>query len=134
MAQKVENEIEARQLAAIRVRGLIGVRKGVQDNLNMLKLYKKNYCCVVPATPAYKGMLAKAKDYITWGEIDGETFKMMVDKRGEAVANNKKIKGYFRLNAPRKGFGRKGIKHPYREGGALGYRGGAINELIKRMI
>ena len=50
------------------------------------------------------------------------------------MIDNKKLKKYFRLNAPRKGFGRKGIKHPYQNGGALGYRGQAINELIKRMI
>ena len=87
-------------------------------------------------------------------EIGGndQTFNMLVEKRGEesnsresdskgkikyndfVVINNKKIKKYFRLNPPRKGFGRKGIKHPYQSGGALGYRGEAINDLIKRMV
>lgn len=46
----------------------------------------------------------------------------------------KKIKNYFRLNSPRKGFERKGIKKPFSIGGALGYRGSKINDLIKRMI
>ena len=97
-------------------------------------------------------MLKRAKDYITWGEIDNETFNMLVEKRGEEfngretdtkgkikypdfiTLDNKKIKKYFRLNAPKKGFERKGIKHSFKEGGALGYRGEAINELIKRMV
>ena len=140
------------KLAAVRVRGLIGIRSDVEDTLKMLRLYKKNYCCALPNTPTFVGMLKKAKDYITWGEIDGPTFNMLVEKRGgefksrEAdskrkidyndlfIFNNKKIKKYFRLNAPRKGFGRKGIKHSYTNGGALGYRGGEINDLIKRMI
>ena len=142
----------AKRLAAIRVRGLTEIRTKIEDNLRMLRLYKKNYCCVVPNMPVYAGMLKRAKDYITWGEIDDETFNMLVEKRGEefngketdskgkikyndfVVINNKKIKKYFRLNAPRKGFGRKGIKHPYQSGGALGYRGEAINDLIKRMV
>ncbi len=141
-----------KRLAAIRVRGLTGIRNKVKDTLKMLRLYKKNYCCVIPNTPAYTGMLKKTKDYITWGELDEETFKMLVEKRGEefngreadskgkiryndfVIIDNKKIKKYFRLNAPRKGFGRKGIKHSFQEGGALGYRGNAINDLIKRMV
>lgn len=144
--------MDTKQLAAIRVRGLTGVKIKVNDTLKMLRLYKKNYCCVLPNNPAYIGMLKKAKDYITWGELDNETFKMLVEKRGEEfngretdsknkikyneffIIDNKKIKKYFRLNAPRKGFGRKGIKHTFKEGGALGYRGEAINDLIKRMV
>ncbi|HLC92552.1 MAG TPA: 50S ribosomal protein L30 [archaeon] len=40
----------------------------------------------------------------------------------------------FRLNPPKKGHERGGIKKPYRQGGALGNRGKEINELIMRMI
>lgn len=40
----------------------------------------------------------------------------------------------FRLNPPKKGFERLGIKKPYSIGGALGYRGIKINELLERMI
>lgn len=141
-----------KQLAAIRVRGLTGMKIKIEDTLKMLRLYKKNYCCVLPDNPEYVGMLKKAKDYIAWGEIDDETFNALVSKRGEEfngrefdskkkivysdffIINNKKIKKYFRLNPPRKGFGRKGIKHSFQQGGALGYRGTEINELIKRMI
>ena len=140
------------QLAAIRVRGLTGVKTEVVDTLEMLRLYKNNYCCILPNTPIYIGMLKKAKDYITWGEIDDETFNMLINKRGEEfngretdskqkikynsfiAINNKKIKKYFRLNPPRKGFGRNGIKHSFQQRGALGYRGEKINDLIKRMI
>lgn len=141
-----------KQLAAIRVRGLTGIKIKIEDTLKMLRLYKKNYCCVLPNNPVYSGMLKKAKDYITWGEIDEETYKTLVEKRGEEfngretdikkkivyndffVFENKKIKKYFRLNPPRKGFGRKGIKHSFKQGGALGYRGEKINDLIKRMV
>jgi len=98
------------------------------------------------------GMLKKIKDYVTWGEIDDSTFKELVEKRGEEFKaretdtkgkmkynkyfefNGKKYKKVFRLNPPRKGFGRKGIKFPFTMGGALGNRSSAINDLIKRMI
>lgn len=40
----------------------------------------------------------------------------------------------FRLKPPKKGYERKGIKKPYSLGGALGYRGEKINELLNKMI
>ena len=142
----------SQKLAAIRIRGLTGIKSEIQYTLKMLRLYKNNYCAVLDDNQVYTGMLKRVKDYITWGEIDEETYKMLVDKRGEEFKgrgtdskkkidyndfisiNNKKIKKYFRLSAPRKGFERKGIKHPFTNGGALGYRGEKINELIKRMV
>ncbi len=43
------------------------------------------------------------------------------------------IKPVFRLHPPRGGF-RGSMKKPYGSGGELGYRGLAINELIRRML
>jgi len=43
------------------------------------------------------------------------------------------IKPVFRLHPPRGGL-KGSIKKPYSQGGALGYRGHAINELIKKML
>ena len=151
MKQQTEKTTHGK-IAAIRVRGITGVKTKIKDTLNMLRLYKNNYCSVLPNNAIYMGMLKKAKDYITWGEIDDETFKILVDKRGEefngreadskgkikyndfVIVDNKKIKKSFRLNPPRKGFERKGIKHSFQQGGALGYRGEKINDLIKRMV
>ena len=44
----------------------------------------------------------------------------------------KNLKPVFRLNPPKKGY--DGIKRAYTVGGALGYRGDKINDLIRRMI
>ncbi|MFQ6124284.1 MAG: 50S ribosomal protein L30 [Candidatus Heimdallarchaeota archaeon] len=44
----------------------------------------------------------------------------------------KGLKPVFRLNPPRKGY--SGVKNAYTKGGALGYRGKAINELLRQMI
>jgi large subunit ribosomal protein L30 len=122
-------------VAAILIRGYIGMRQDIKDTLKMLRLFRKNYCIVVEATPSNMGMLSKAKDYITWGEIDDPTLKLLIEKRSEKNPDDpKKTKGFFRLQPPRKGFERKGIKTPFSKGGALGYRGEKINDLIKRMI
>ncbi len=42
------------------------------------------------------------------------------------------IKPFFRMHPPKKGFKRT-VKRPYNDHGELGYRGEAINELVKRM-
>lgn len=44
------------------------------------------------------------------------------------------LKPVFRLSPPSKGYERKGIKKSYSVGGALGYRGEYINELLAKMI
>ena len=45
-----------------------------------------------------------------------------------------KLKPVFRLSPPSKGYERKGIKKPVSVGGALGYRGEKINELLEKMV
>lgn len=140
------------KLAVIRIRGSVGIKSEVKDTLNMLRLYKRNYCSIVPNNKNYLGMLNLIKDYVAWGEINEPTTDLLIQKRGQEytgrekdskgiikynkyfVVNGKKLKKYFRLNSPKKGFERKGIKKAFNQGGALGYRGEKINELIVRMV
>ena len=137
--------MEGKKIAAIRVRGNVTLGSDVKKTLNLLRLYRKNYCSVYENSPTVKGMLNNAKDHITYGEISEEIFQEILNKRGEEykgrsdfkkcfTLNNKKIKPYFRLHPPVKGFERKGIKVPYSLGGALGYRGEKMSELIKKML
>ncbi len=44
------------------------------------------------------------------------------------------MKRVFRLEPPKKGYERGGIKHPFSRGGVLGYRGEKINILLEKMI
>lgn len=48
------------------------------------------------------------------------------------VKDIKLLKPVFRLHPPIKGY--EGNKRSYRNGGALGYRGKAVNNLIDRML
>lgn len=126
-----------KHLAAVLIRGRIGLKQPVKDTLDMLKLFRKNYCVVVKDTPAFRGMLTKVKDFITYGEIDDETYKLLKEKRSEKTKDKKgkeMTKPFFRLHPPRGGFERKGIKKTFKIGGALGNRGSKINDLIKRMV
>ncbi len=121
------------KMAVIRIRNTTRAGGAVRDTLKMLRLYKKFTCAVVDNTPAMRGMLDKAKDFTTYGEIDEDTIKLLQQKRGTKDKEGK-MKTYFHLHPPIGGFERKGIKHSFRQGGALGYRGARINDLIKKMI
>ena len=147
-------------LALIRIRGNAGKKNEKNETLRMLNLEKKNRCTIVPETKNYIGMIRKAKDMITWGEIDQEVLKKLVEKRGrtehdeklsEEILKREKtkiddivkkimegkvketiIKPYFRLTPPSKGF--KGSVKQHYPRGALGNRKEEINNLIKRMM
>ncbi len=153
-------------IAVIRIRGRVGVREDIEKTLRLLRLRRKHTCVVLRPTKDIAGMINKVKDYVTWGEIDRETLKELLIKRGRLVGNKKLteeylkeklgmslddvvdkimkgemrlrdipgLKPFFRLSPPRGGFERGGIKRPFHLGGALGYRGRYINDLIRRMI
>lgn len=150
--------------AVIRVRGQPDVNKDIEYTMNIMNLTRVNHCVILPENEVTKGMLQKAKDYITWGEINESTLTDMIKVRGrlsgdknitdeylqektefktvedmaKALMDNYRIKDIesvkpvFRLHPPIKGY--EGNKRSYRNGGALGYRGDAINDLIQRML
>lgn len=76
-----------KNIAIIRIRGRTGVNGKVNDTLDMMRLYKQNGCVIVPNNPQYLGMIQRAKDYITWGEIDKETFTLLFTKRARLAGN-----------------------------------------------
>ena len=124
MTAKTEKK-EKKEFAVIRIRGSIKVNKKIVDTLNMLNLRNQHNCILINNTPTNVGMINKCKDYITWGEINKET-KKLLEKR--------KKNRCFTLAPPIGGFERKGIKTPFTLGGVLGYRGDKVNILIKKMI
>lgn len=157
---------DKKRIAVVRVRGSVRVRGDTKDTLRLMNLTRVNHCTLIDNGKEYLGMLQKAKDYITWGEIKPETMEKLLQKRGKLVGDKKLTEDYmketkyksikkfveefmdfkaelrdlkemkpvFRLNPPVKGYDRGGIKKPYKLGGALGYRGEKINELIEKMI
>ena len=82
-------------LAVIRVRGPTMIAAKINDTMKMLRLYKVNNCIVVPNQPNYVGMIKLVKDYITWGEIDIDTFKILIEKKGRLAGNKPLTKDYL---------------------------------------
>lgn len=119
------------KIAVIRLKGENKLNERVEYALQTLKLYRRNGCAIFPHNPSFLGMVKKVKDFVTWGEIDEETLKLL-NARSRKSDDEKGII-HFALNSPKKGFGRKGLKASLKQGGATGYRGKEINELIKRM-
>jgi large subunit ribosomal protein L30 len=70
------------------------------------------------------------KTATSFDSIKGVT-KSIMDKKF-TYAEIPDIKPLFRLNPPKKGF--EGIKRSFRNGGALGYRGKEMNQLLERML
>jgi large subunit ribosomal protein L30 len=123
----------SKTIAIILVRGTINVSPDVRTTLKLLNLQRKNQCSIIKNTESNMGMIFKVKDYVTYGEIDAETLKKLQEKRG--VKDKKgQLKSFFSLTPPKGGFERKGIKKSFTVGGALGYRGAEINNLIEKMI
>jgi large subunit ribosomal protein L30 len=151
-------------IAAIRVRGRTGIKKDIADTMDMLRLTRINHAVLIEENPSYQGMLQKAKDYITWGEVDSQTVAKLLSKRGKLAGNIKITEDYIKENtdfssveelskavvdssAKLEDSGvkpvfrlhppRKGyedIKKTFVESGSLGYRGDKIGDLIKKMI
>jgi large subunit ribosomal protein L30 len=149
----------------VRIRGQINVNPKIKDTLHYLRLNRVNHAVVLPEDATTQGMLQVAKDYVTWGELDGETLAATIRSRGRLVGDQPvtdahvkattdyadvdalaaaivagefqyrdlaDVKPLLRLHPARNGL--EGIKRSVQNGGALGYRGQAINKLLRRMI
>ncbi|MEM3586975.1 MAG: 50S ribosomal protein L30, partial [Candidatus Jordarchaeaceae archaeon] len=78
--------------------GTVNVRSEINDTLKMLRLHRVNHAVLIRDSPSYLGMLHKAKDYITWGEIDAETLALLLGKRGRLVGNKRLSDDYIKEN------------------------------------
>ena len=160
------NNMTGKRIAVIRIRGVVGRNYTIKKTVNLLRLNRTNHCVIIDNRPTYQGMLQKAKDVVTWGELTHDSVRNLLLKRGrlegnkqindEYIKNNtnfssiddfiakflsfdanlsdiKGLKPVFRLHPPLKGHRRRGVKYPHTLGGALGYRGAEINDLIEQM-
>ena len=66
----------------VRVRSNVNVERSIRETMDYLNLTKVNHAVIIPENDQYRGMLQKAKDYITWGEATEETVEKMLSERG----------------------------------------------------
>ena len=86
-----------RRIAVIRIRGNIGVDVRIETAFKKLRLFKKNTCIVINNKKDYLGSLRKIKDFSTWGEIDEDTFKLLLLKRGKLPGNKQFSEEYLKV-------------------------------------
>jgi len=84
--------------AAIRIRSDINAIHDVKLTLRSLRLTRVNHCVLIPDGKSYDGMLQKAKDYITWGEIKPEVLTNMILRRGRLSGNRPVTNQYVKEN------------------------------------
>jgi large subunit ribosomal protein L30 len=147
----------------VRVRGSIHAKREIGQTLRFLHLTRPNHATVVPEEPSFRGMLTRVQGYVTWGEADEETVGLLLTSRGkspdgraltgepgtaptspgdvatlarsvlsEGLPRVAGVRPLFRLRAPKGGW--RSTKKPFTLGGALGYRGRAINDLVRKML
>lgn len=121
-------------LAAVLIRGMIGTRHDVRKTLFDLRLRRKMVCVLMPDTRITRGQLQLCKDFIAYGPVQESTIAALKAKRREIKDSTGKGVGAFPLNPPRGGFGHKGTKVGYQDGGALGYRPKGMDALLERMM
>ncbi len=85
--------------AVIRIRGRTGIRKDIEDTLKMLNLTRINHCVLIPDNVAYRGMLQKVKDYVTWGEISEEVLSKLIQTRGRLYGDKPITDEYLKESA-----------------------------------
>ncbi|MCL5428057.1 MAG: uL30 family ribosomal protein [Candidatus Marsarchaeota archaeon] len=138
-------DIENKLLAVVRVRGRVGVRQSISETLKRLNLRYVNNLAVLYGSKSNIGMIRKCNDFITYGEISGSTLSSLLERKGvklsqedlKQVNEGKKslgslVDGPLRMHPPRRGY--ESTKRGYSAGGALGYRGREMEELINRML
>lgn len=162
MSQQETQDLKC--IVVVKIRGTISAQREATETLALLHLTHTNHAVILDSRPEFKGMLIRAQSYITWGEASKETIALMIKQRGKAgsskitdeyvqklgyenvdaladavftcKAHYWKLDGVtpvFKLRPPKKGY--KGTtKNSYRAGGEAGYRGEAINDLVKRMV
>lgn len=145
-------------IAVVRVKGGFKTKHKFNNTLAKLRLNKKHHCVILADNPVNNGMIKKVRHMITWGEINKDTLKSLINKRGRRPGNKRveladkkldsmikklisgkktladyDIKQVFRLSPPNKGWDKGTIKLEYPRG-ALGPRGKDINKLLNKMI
>ncbi|MEK6940339.1 MAG: uL30 family ribosomal protein, partial [Nanoarchaeota archaeon] len=87
------------RLVIVRVRGVCKLKKKTEATMRMLRLFKKNHCSIVKNSKQVIGMIQKIKDYVTWGELDEGTMRLLLEKRGRIIGNKPLQESWFKTKA-----------------------------------
>jgi large subunit ribosomal protein L30 len=71
--------------AVVQVRGEVNMTSDVEDTLEMLNLGRVNHATLIPDTDAYRGMITKVNDWVTYGEPSSDVLEIVLKKRAEPL-------------------------------------------------
>jgi large subunit ribosomal protein L30 len=115
-------------IAAIRIKGQIGIKENIKETLFRMRLRRKYVCVVLEPTKENIGMVNKLRNFVSYGEISKETYENLVKARGKKDSEGK-LKPFFRLHPPRGGANTK-MHYPK---GILG-ENKEMDKLVGRML
>ena len=91
--------MNGKMIAVLRIRGEVGVREPIKKAMDLMKLHRKNRVVLIKNTPSNLGMINKVKDYCTFGEVDAEIVKELLEKRGRLPGNKQLTAEYLKKEA-----------------------------------
>ena len=71
----------------VRARSDVKVERKIRETMGHMNLTRVNHAVIIPDNAQYRGMLQKAKDYITWGKADLATVESMLSERGRMIGD-----------------------------------------------
>ena len=149
--------------AVVKIRSIAKTKPDIRRTLKLLNLDRTNHCVLVNDNVHYNGMLQNVKDYVAWGDINGETLSVLLEKRGMLEGHKRLTSAYLKdqtafgdIESLAKAVvdGKATLRdvpklkpvlrlHPPRKGhkgikkpfpeGVLGFHGSSINELLLTM-
>ena len=72
----------------VRARSDVKVERSIRETMGHMNLTRVNHAVIIPDNPQYRGMLQKAKDYVTWGEADVSVVERMLSERGRMTGDH----------------------------------------------
>jgi large subunit ribosomal protein L30 len=104
--EKAEAEVPERPLLlVVRLLGPFGTPHHIKDTLMSLRLDRKFRAVLLEKNDSVLGVLRKAKDYVTWGEVKSHDIAVMLKERGE-LSNGMALTDEF----VKKNFGEESIE------------------------
>ena len=71
----------------VRARSDVKVERSIRETMGYMNLTRVNHAVIIPDNAQYRGMLQKAKDYITWGQADVSMVERMLAERGRMTGD-----------------------------------------------
>ena len=71
----------------VRARSDVKVERSIRETMGYMNLTRVNHAVIIPDNAQYRGMLQKAKDYITWGQADASMVERMLAERGRMTGD-----------------------------------------------